>query len=149
MLNSLKQLWTILSVLDRRKVIYVLILIMGMAFIESAGVISIMPFLAVLSNPDVVDSNNYLKLIYNFTQVPNKQKFIIYLGFLSLIVVILSTVFKIITQYAVNRFTSLQRHYFSTRLLKIYLQQDYVFFIKRNNATLVKNILLMLTNIKF
>lgn len=141
MLNSLKQLWTILSVLDRRKVIYVLILIMGMAFIESAGVISIMPFLAVLSNPDVVDSNNYLKLIYNFTQVPNKQKFIIYLGFLSLIVVILSTVFKIITQYAVNRFTSLQRHYFSTRLLKIYLQQDYEFFIQRNTATLVKNIL--------
>lgn len=141
MLSSLKQLWQILSPLDKRKVIYVFILVMGMAFIESAGVISIMPFLAVLSNPDVVESNSYLKQLYDFTGAANKQNFILYLGFLSLFVVICSTVFKIVTQYAVNRFASLQRHYFSTRLLKTYLQQNYEFFIQRNSATLVKNIL--------
>ncbi|MCS3525535.1 ABC-type bacteriocin/lantibiotic exporter with double-glycine peptidase domain [Acinetobacter johnsonii] len=112
-----------------------------MAFIESAGVISIMPFLAVLSNSDVVESNSYLKQLYDFTGAANKQNFVLYLGFLSLFIVICSTVFKIVTQYAVNRFTSLQRHYFSTRLLKVYLQQNYEFFIQRNSATLVKNIL--------
>lgn len=141
MLSSLKQLWQILSPLDKRKVIYVFILVMGMAFIESAGVISIMPFLAVLSNPNVVESNSYLKQLYDFTGAANKQNFILYLGFLSLFVVMCSTVFKIVTQYAVNRFASLQRHYFSTRLLKTYLQQNYEFFIQRNSATLVKNIL--------
>ena len=141
MLSSLKKLWHILSPLDKRKVIYVFILVMGMAFIESAGVISIMPFLAVLSNPNVVESNYYLKQLYDFTGTANKQNFILYLGFLSLFVVICSTVFKIVTQYAVNRFASLQRHYFSTRLLKTYLQQNYEFFIQRNSATLVKNIL--------
>ena len=141
MLSSLKQLWQILSPLDKRKVIYVFILVMGMAFIESAGVISIMPFLAVLSNPNVVESNYYLKQLYDFTGAANKQNFILYLGFLSLFVVMCSTVFKIVTQYAVNRFASLQRHYFSTRLLKTYLQQNYEFFIQRNSATLAKNIL--------
>lgn len=141
MLSSLKQLWQILSPLDKRKVFYVFILVMGMAFIESAGVISIMPFLAVLSNPNVVESNSYLKQLYDFTGAANKQNFILYLGFLSLFVVICSTVFKIVTQYAVNRFASLQRHYFSTRLLKTYLQQNYEFFIQRNSATLAKNIL--------
>lgn len=141
MLNSLKQVWQILSPLDKRKVIYVLILVMGMAFIESAGVISIMPFLAVLSNPDIVESNYSLKLMYDFTGATSKQNFIVYLGFLSLGIVIFSTIFKISTQYAVNRFASLQRHYFSTRLLKIYLQQNYEFFIQRNSATLIKNIL--------
>ena len=141
MFSSLKQLWQILSPLDKRKVIYVLILIMGMALIESAGVISIMPFLAVLSNPEVIVSHPYLKRLYDFTEVSSQQNFILYLGFLSLTIVIFSTVFKIITQYAVNRFASLQRHYFATRLLKIYLQQNYEFFIQRNSATLVKNIL--------
>lgn len=141
MLSSLKKLWHILSPLDKRKVIYVFILVMGMAFIESAGVISIMPFLAVLSNPNVVESNSYLKQLYDFTGAANKQNFILYLGFLSLFIVVCSTIFKIVTQYAVNRFASLQRHYFSTRLLKTYLQQNYEFFIQRNSATLVKNIL--------
>lgn len=141
MLNSLKQLWKILSPLDKRKVIYVLILVIGMAFIESAGVISIMPFLAVLSNSDIVESNYYLKQLYDFTGAANKQNFVLYLGFLSLFIVVSSTAFKIVTQYAVNRFASLQRHYFSARLLKVYLQQKYEFFIQRNSATLVKNIL--------
>ena len=141
MLHSLKQLWHILSPLDKRKVIYVFILVMGMALVESAGVVSIMPFLAVLSNPDMTLSNRYLQQLYDVTGATHSKQFIVYLGFISLSIVIFSTVFKIITQYAVNRFASLQRHYFSSRLLKIYLQQHYEFFIQRNSATLAKNIL--------
>ncbi|MDY6459277.1 ABC transporter ATP-binding protein [Acinetobacter faecalis] len=141
MLESLKQLWKILTPLDKRKVIYVLILVMGMACVESAGVISIMPFLAVLSNPQIIEHQPVFGKLYTFIGADSVKQAIVYLGVISLIVVIGSAIFKIITQYAVNRFTSLQRHYFSTRLLKIYLQQNYEFFIQRNSSTLVKNIL--------
>ena len=141
MLNSLKQLWQILSPLDKRKVFYVLILVMGMALIEAAGVVSIMPFLAVLSNPKIVETNAVLKTIYDLFSSNTPQQFIMYLGVLSLVVVVVSTCVKILSQYALNRFSSLQRHYFATRLLKIYLQQNYEFFIQRNSSTLIKNIL--------
>lgn len=141
MLKSTKQIWQILSPLDRRKVLYVLILVMGMACVESAGVISIMPFLAVLSNPQIIETQPLLGKIYDFIGADSVKQTIVSLGVISLIVVVGSAIFKIITQYAVNRFASLQRHYFSTRLLKIYLQQNYEFFIQRNSSTLVKNIL--------
>ncbi|WP_347473753.1 ABC transporter ATP-binding protein [Acinetobacter thermotolerans] len=141
MLTSFKQLWQILSPLDKHKLFYVLILILIMALIESTGVISVMPFLAVLSNIEVIESNYYLNHLYKITGTSNKQNFILLLGFISLTIVICSTLFKIVTQYAVNRFASLQRHYFATRLLQIYLQQNYEFFIQRNSSTLVKNIL--------
>ena len=114
---------------------------MGMAFIESLGVISIMPFLAVLSDPNIANSNPTLKLFSDFFNFKDTKSLIVTLGSISLAIVIFSTFFKIITQYAVNRFTSLQRHYFSTKLLKIYLQQDYKFFIERNSSSLAKNIL--------
>lgn len=141
MLKSLTQLWNILSKLDKRKVIYVLFLIMGMAFIESLGVISIMPFLAVLSDPNIVNTNPTLKFFNHYFQFNDTKTLIVALGSISLFIVVFSTIFKIITQYAVNRFASLQRHYFSTKLLKIYLQQDYKFFIERNSSSLAKNIL--------
>lgn len=141
MLQSIKQIWQILSPLDRRKVLYVLILVIGMACVESAGVISILPFLAVLSNPQIVETQPLLGKIYAFIGAQSIEQAIVYLGIISLFVVVSSAVFKMITQYAVNRFASLQRHYFSTRLLKIYLQQNYEFFIQRNTAILVKNIL--------
>lgn len=141
MFKSLTQLWDILSPLDKRKVIYVLFLIMGMAFIESLGVISIMPFLAVLSDPNIVNTNPTLKFFNHYFQFNDTKTLIVALGSISLFIVVFSTIFKIITQYAVNRFASLQRHYFSTKLLKIYLQQDYKFFIERNSSSLAKNIL--------
>lgn len=141
MLSSLKQLWQILTPLDKHKLLWVLVLVMIMALIEAAGVVSIMPFLAVLSNPGIVESNSLLHHLYDLFASQNPQQFIMYLGFVSLFVVVFSACFKIITRYALNRFSSLQRHYFSTRLLKIYLQQNYEFFIQRNSSTLIKNIL--------
>lgn len=141
MLNTLKQLWQILTPLDKRKLLLVLALVMIMALIEAAGVVSIMPFLAVLSNPKVIESSAILKSFYELFSSNTPQQFIMYLGIMSLILVLTSTFIKILAQFALNRFSSLQRHYFATRLLKIYLQQNYEFFIQRNSSTLIKNIL--------
>ena len=141
MLNTLKQLWQILTPLDKRKLLLVLALVMIMALIEAAGVVSIMPFLGVLSNPQIIESNAILKKLYALFSSNTPQQFIMYLGTLSLIVVVVSTCVKILAQYVLNRFSSLQRHYFASRLLKIYLQQNYEFFIQRNSSTLIKNIL--------
>ncbi len=141
MFTTLKQLWQILTPLDKRKLLLVLALVMIMALIEAAGVVSIMPFLAALSNPQIIESNAILKKLYAFFSSNTPQQFIMYLGFLSLIVVVVSTCVKISTLYALNHFASLQRHYFASRLLKIYLQQNYDFFIQRNSSTLIKNIL--------
>ena len=141
MLNVFKELWQLLTPLDRKKLTYVFILVLAMACVEALGVISIMPFLAVLSSPEIIEKNKFLTILYDFLNLDNDQDFIVYLGAISLLIVVLSAIIKIITSYALNRFGSLQRHYFSTRLLKIYLKQKYEFFIQRNSATLVKNVL--------
>lgn len=141
MLSTVKQLWQILTPLDRRKLLFVLALVIIMALIEAAGVVSIMPFLAVLANPDVVQTNPVLKQAYGWLDATSAQQFIIYLGTASLAIVVFSAAFKILTQYALYRFANLQRHYFSTRLLKIYLQQPYEFFLTHNSSTMIKNIL--------
>jgi ABC-type multidrug transport system fused ATPase/permease subunit len=61
MLKTLTQLWNILSPLDKSKLLLVLVLVVIMACIEAAGVVSIMPFLAVLANPQIIESNAILQ----------------------------------------------------------------------------------------
>ncbi|WP_286386560.1 ABC transporter ATP-binding protein [Acinetobacter bereziniae] len=112
-----------------------------MTIIESLGVVSIMPFLAVLANPEGIQQNIFLKKIYIFLNAKNTNQFVVFLGVISLFIVIFSAILKIITQYVLNRFSSLQRHYFSSRLLHIYLKQNYSFFIQRNSADLTKILL--------
>ncbi|ENU79489.1 hypothetical protein F975_02735 [Acinetobacter sp. ANC 3789] len=141
MFKTLQQLWEILTPLDKQKLLLVFCLVIFMAMIEAIGVISIMPFLAVLSNASVIEVNPLLKKLYLLTAAQDNRQFIVYLGFISLFIVVFSSGFKIVTQYALNRFSSLQRHYFSTRLLRIYLKQKYEFFIQRNSSLLVNSIL--------
>ncbi|WP_374664312.1 ABC transporter ATP-binding protein [Acinetobacter sp.] len=141
MISSLKNIWKILTPLDKRKLSIVSVLVVFMTIIESLGVVSIMPFLAVLANPESIQQNFLLKKIYILLGVNNSNQFIIYLGGISLFIVVFSAVIKIITQHSLNRFSNLQRHYFSSRLLDIYLKQNYSFFIQRNSADLIKIIL--------
>lgn len=139
--NALSDIWKILTPLDKRKLGVVSILVVFMTIIESLGVVSIMPFLAVLANPESAQHNFLLKKIYIFLDVNNINQFIVYLGVISLFIVVFSAILKIITQHGLNRFSSLQRHYFSSRLLDIYLKQNYSFFIQRNSADLTKILL--------
>lgn len=141
MFNLLKGIWSILTPLDKRKLFYVSIIVIIMTFIESVGVVSIMPFLAALASPESIETNLLLKKLYILLNAKDQRTFIVILGLISLGIVVLSAIFKIITQYYLNRFSNLQRHYFSSRLLKIYLQQDYSFFIQRNSSELTKKIL--------
>lgn len=141
MLDIIYRLWKTLTQLEKRKFIIVLILTILMAFLETLGVISIMPFLAVLSSPNVIQNDQKFHYFYEILNANSYTNFIIKLGLVSMVLIILSAIFKVIHSYGTSRFVSLQRHYLSTRLLSIYLKQDYEFFIQKNSSELTKNIL--------
>lgn len=141
MLEIVKRLWKSLTHLEQRKFIIVLVLTILMAFLETLGVISIMPFLAVLSSPTIVTTDPRMEYLYHILSATSYANFVIKLGICSMVLILVSAVFKVIHSYGTSRFVSLQRHYLSTRLLTIYLKQDYEFFIQKNSSELTKNIL--------
>lgn len=141
MLDIIYRLWKTLSQLEKRKFVIVLILTILMAFLETLGVISIMPFLAVLSSPNIIQNDQKFHYFYVLLNATSYTNFIIKLGLVSMVLIVLSAIFKVIHSYGTSRFVSLQRHYLSTRLLSIYLKQDYEFFIQKNSSELTKNIL--------
>lgn len=141
MLDIIYRLWKTLTQLEKRKFVIVLILTILMAFLETLGVISIMPFLAVLSSPDIIQNDQKFYYFYEILNATSYTNFTIKLGLVSMVLIILSAIFKVIHSYGTSRFVSLQRHYLSTRLLSIYLKQDYEFFIQNNSSELTKNIL--------
>ncbi len=141
MLDIIYRLWKTLTQLEKRKFIIVLTLTILMAFLETLGVISIMPFLAVLSSPNIIQNDQKFHYFYEILNATSYTNFIIKLGLVSMVMIILSAIFKVIHSYGTSRFVSLQRHYLSTRLLSIYLKQDYEFFIQKNSSELTKNIL--------
>ena len=64
----IKVYYALIAILDKRErklALYVLLLTIIVAFIEVLGVASIMPFMAVITNPDVKQTNLFLSFLYD------------------------------------------------------------------------------------
>lgn len=141
MIDTYKKIWTLLGDHKKKDAWQLLFLMVLMAFMEVLGVGSIMPFLAVLGNPEIIETNKYFSSMYNFLNFEDKNNFLLFLGGFALFMLLLSAVVRSLTSYAKFRFSNLRRHSISQKLLKNYLYRPYSFFLSRNSSDISKVIL--------
>ena len=136
-----------LSLLDshnRKKAGLIIIMITIMALLEIVGVASILPFVTVLTNPDIIESNAILNQFFLFLNkfgVENNQQFLFVLGIIVFLVLMVSLVFKALTTYIQLKFVFMQEHNIGKRLAEGYLNQPYSWFLNRHSADFGKTIL--------
>ena len=115
-----------------------------MALLDMIGVASIMPFIAVLSNPDIVETNSFLRSFFKSLssyEIETKQQFILILGICTFVLLLLSLTFKALTMYFQLRFTQMRQYSIGKRLVEGYLHQPYSWFLNKHSADLGKSIL--------
>lgn len=130
----------LLSKKDRRNLIIVILFSLVAAVIEVLGVGSIMPFLAVASNPSVIETNPWLSLAYSVLGFSSKTDFLVLLGIGVIVFVFVTSGIRALTRFIVVRYTSFVRHRISVTLMEGYLRQNYVYFLSRNSHEFTKNI---------
>ena len=91
-MKNFKNILFLLSFTERRNLIWLLIMMLMMAFMDTLGVASVFPFIAVLTNPMIIETNLFLNKIFQVSEifgVENNQQFFLLLGiFVFLIIVI-------------------------------------------------------------
>jgi ATP-binding cassette, subfamily B, bacterial PglK len=141
MLGTVKKLHALLDKTGRRRAYLMLVLIVIHAFVEMVGVASVMPFVAVLSNPEVVETNAFLAWAYSTLGFQSRESFMMFLGIVMLVALVGSISFKALVTYATVRFAAMRNYALSHRLVQGYLQQPYDFFLNRHSADLGKSVL--------
>jgi ABC-type multidrug transport system fused ATPase/permease subunit len=126
---------------ERRQFQWLVILIILMGLSNMLGVASVLPFLAVIANPDAIEGNRLLSWLYGASGVTETSDFLIVLGVLVFLVMVLTTLIRIIGFYAMTRFTKMRTLSLSTALMTHYLGHSYVWFLSRHTADLGKTIL--------
>ncbi len=143
-MSLIKKIYSILSPDEKKRGVIVLFMILIMAFLDMLGVASIMPFMAVVSNPEVVDSNLILNSAYNLSQqfgVESIDDFMFLLGIAVFLILVFTLSFKALTVYLETRFCVMREYSIGKRLVEGYLNKPYSWFLMRNSADLGKNIL--------
>ena len=143
-MQILKKLLALLTPSERKRAAVLMGMILVMAFLDILGVASIMPFMAVLANPELVQTNALLNSAFTASQhvgIHTTEQFLFSLGVLVFVLLVTSLAFKALTTYVQIRFALMREYSIGKRLVEGYLHQPYSWFLNRHSADLGKTIL--------
>ena len=144
MFKTFNKLLYLLTPREHKNAVLLLVMILFMALIDMIGIASILPFMAVMVNPGLIETNIILNNMYQISGnfgVENQNQFLLVLGILVFVILIFSLSFKALTTYFELRFIHMTEHSMCERILKMYLYQPYSWFLNRHSAELGKTIL--------
>jgi len=136
-MKNIKKLLFFLSPPERKRAGLLLIMIIIMALLDMIGVASILPFIAVLTNPTLIETNFILNIIFQISSVfgvKTNQQFFFFLGTLVFGLLIISLTFKTFTVYVQTRFVQMREFSIGKRLVEEYLYQPYSWFLSRHSG---------------
>ena len=143
-MQIIKKVLFLLTPSERLQTYLLLFMILIMALLDTIGVASILPFIAILTNPNLIETNLILNSVFEASKifgVENNQQFLFILGIFVFILLVVSQVFKVITTYFQVRFIQMHEYSIGKRLIEGYLHQPYSWFLNRHSAELGKSIL--------
>ena len=70
---NLKEVWSVLNLKEKKQIVYVTILQVFSGLFDMLGIVSIVPFLSLAVDPEIVNENNLLYTIKNWTNLNYNQ----------------------------------------------------------------------------
>jgi ABC-type multidrug transport system fused ATPase/permease subunit len=140
-LHPLEQLLALMTWRHRVRTGLLVLLSVTTAAMETLGIASVGPFLAVLAAPDMIDSNRYLNAAYHYLGSESREHFLFLLGAFAFFGLISGTACRAINSWGQIRFNRSLELALACRLMTGYLRRPYVFFLSRNSAQLSKMVL--------
>lgn len=144
LVQTFKKLFSLLTLKEFKSAVWLMLMMLFTALLDTIGVASIVPFIAVLSNPEVIQTNSILNTMFQILiifGVKNNQQFLFTLGVLVFILLITSLFFRAFTTYKQHKFAHMNEYSISKRLVEGYLRQPYTWFLNNHSADLGKTIL--------
>jgi ABC-type multidrug transport system fused ATPase/permease subunit len=140
-LRNIRKILQLLEPRERARSYVLLAMVLVMALLDTIGVGSVLPFVAVLSDPEAVSRNRYLAAVYAYAGFADTRAFLRFLGLIVFGALIASVAFRALTTYVLLQFTNMRSYSLSKRLVAGYLRQPYEWFLERHSADLGKTVL--------
>ncbi|MCR4923737.1 MAG: ABC transporter ATP-binding protein, partial [Lachnospiraceae bacterium] len=115
-------------------------LILGGTVLELLGVTAILPLVNVVMMPEMIEENKYMYFIKNLFNIGSVKGFILFLALSLVVVYVVKNIYLTIMNDVIIKFTNDCQNEYSTRLIDVYLHQDYLFHVKTNTAELQRNV---------
>lgn len=130
--------------LDRRTKLQAAALILMMfvgAGLEAMAIGLIMPFIALLNNPDIVVEYKMSRWAYDALNMASPQEFVMWSAAALLILFVIKNAYLGMTVYFQLRFVCKRQLLLARRLFQAYMESPYIFHLGHNTAELTGNVI--------
>lgn len=117
------------------------------ALFDALGVASLLPFISVVTDPQKTYTNPILFAVYQSFGFHNSDSFLVFLGTLVFFTILVSLLFKILSNYTQVRAVCKLEHSSCLHLLRVYLQRPYEWHLDNHSANLHSQILSEVSNV--
>jgi len=125
---------------DKGKLLLLAIVMIFSAILEMAGVGLIMPFIAIIDKPEIIETTPILNWFYVTTKAGSYNGFLFICSGTIVVFYLLKNIFIGFTFYWQSSFLAKCEAHVGTRLLGKYLSMPYLRYMERNTSELINNI---------
>ncbi len=136
-----KRILGVLEPAQRRAALALVPLMVVRAAIDTVGVATVLPFIAVVADPEGALSNRYLGGLYRALGLQDVSSFLIILGLGAFLALLVSNGLTVAVEFLVKRYAQGQSHLLQRRLMYLALARPYEDFLGDHSAEIGQNIL--------
>jgi len=140
MYRLVRDIFSIFTASEKKRAYFLLLGVVCLGFLEVVGVASIAPFMAIVSNNDLIHDNDILSEVYQFMSFQDEHSFLIFSGTIVLLTMLISNACALLVTWLTLKFTYSSGHELGLRLFSTYLHKNYPFFLVKNSSHLTNNI---------
>lgn len=140
MLKVIKQLFSLLTEKQLKQFYILQVLVIIMAFTELLGIASIAPFMALVGDMSILETNSVFAQLYQLSGLNNPTDFLFYAGVTVLIMLTFSTIVSMFTIWKLSIFGARIGTEIADRLYTYYMQQNWQFHASGSSAQLTKQV---------
>jgi ATP-binding cassette, subfamily B, bacterial PglK len=139
-MKSLIQFFGIFRKNEKIKLIFFFLLMNVTALIEAISIGLIFPFIAMITNPDLIHNNEILNFLFKLSSVEIEENFIVLIGFILVACFFAKNTFFLFSQYLQQNYIIKKRIALVGVLYRGYMLSDYEFHLNNNSALLFRNL---------
>ena len=128
-LKVLNKMWNTFNEKKKLKFLLLLISFFVLSILQALGAISILPFLHILTDPEILQKNGILSEIASFFKFKTDQSALLFFAFVSFCTALIANLFSLFVLYWTEVFYSSYGYRISYELFRTYLFQNYTFFL--------------------
>lgn len=130
----------ILSSQQKRNAVVVALLSVVAALLEMLGVSVIVPIINIMFNPSVMVDKWYMKPFVQLFHLDTDMKMVWFVCILAVLIYAVKNLYFIFFNWISMKFSYKVQKELSSRILRAYMRQGYIFFVNSNSARLLQGI---------